>query len=179
MCKIRLFVIFYERNNGKYYIKSISEKSESKILMYVKITSPYQITSKQYFSMKGVVFTASPTPVDHDEGIMENSIKITVIMEIKRQTFENNSKTYYFDPTQSPITIGRGDCSIKLDYSFLSKKHCTVYFNDKTLLWEIDDGFEGKRSTNGIWLTLNSRYELKEENIIKIGNSSFNVTMIS
>jgi hypothetical protein len=43
--------------------------------------------------------------------------------------------------------------------------------------WIIRDGFDRNFSLNGTWLLLNSRYLLKEENYLKIGNNVVKIDM--
>ena len=59
----------------------------------------------------------------------------------------------------------------------LSKKHTTLEYDNLQNNWIVRDGFERNFSLNGTWLLLNSRYELKEENFLKIGNNVIKIEM--
>ncbi len=58
---------------------------------------------------------------------------------------------FQFSPGDSPVTIGRGKCKIKMNSSVYSKIHCTIDFNETEGYWYIKDGCNKKRSTNGTW----------------------------
>jgi hypothetical protein len=96
----------------------------------------------------------------------------------KDKCVTNEKLTYNFEPKDSPVTIGRGDCKITLNYSSLSKKHCTICYNLYYNTWEIHDGFEDKKSTNGTWLLVNSKYEIKEDTFVKIDNNTFKISLV-
>jgi len=59
----------------------------------------------------------------------------------------------------------------------LSKKHTTLEYNNLENNWVIRDGYERNYSLNGTWLLLSNRYELKEENYLKIGNNIIKIEM--
>jgi pSer/pThr/pTyr-binding forkhead associated (FHA) protein len=79
---------------------------------------------------------------------------------------------YSFGIKDSPIILGRGkDCKVRIESTFLSKKHTTIEYNKEVRVWQIRDGDENKPSLNGTWLLLDTKHELKDENFIKIGNN--------
>jgi hypothetical protein len=184
LCKNRLFVIFYDRNLQKYFLRYIND-STSKNLIYIKITQPFAITQKQYFSMCQLIFSICPIDVGKNNG---NELKVVIYSkekEISNSSLSNfsnyisNRNVYYFKPKDSPITIGRYKCTITLDYSSLSKKQCSIVYNPEEMCWEIFDGFEEKPSTNGTWLTLNSKYDINDTTFVKIGNNVIKINPIN
>jgi pSer/pThr/pTyr-binding forkhead associated (FHA) protein len=83
-----------------------------------------------------------------------------------------NKTNYNFSIKDSPIKLGRGKtCQVIIDSNFLSKKHSTVEYNKNSNLWEISDGNNSKRSLNGTWLLLDTKYEIIEDTFLKIGNN--------
>ena len=85
---------------------------------------------------------------------------------------------YTFQKEDSPIIFGRGkSCKVNINSNVLSKKHTTVEYNDLNKNWIIRDGYERNFSLNGTWLCLNARYELRDEDYIKIGNNVVKIEM--
>lgn len=79
---------------------------------------------------------------------------------------------YTFAIKDSPVILGRGKTSsVKIDSTFLSKKHTTIVYNKHSKFWQISDGNDNKPSLNGTWLLLDTKYELNEESYIKIGTN--------
>lgn len=125
-----------------------------------------------------VVF--SITPIESKTG--EFHLMVVILKDSSKNKsnksvdVNNNDKlTYNFEPADSPVTIGRGDCKIKLSLSSLSKKHCTIVFNNIERCWEIEDGYDRRSSTNGTWLLINSKYEIEDETFVKISNNTFKI----
>ena len=200
LCRTRLFVVFYQRCDQKYFIRNIND-SDNNILMYIKITHPYQIRRKQYFSINQVAFSIDPQNEDgnpNDKFHTQSNLKIVVYdhgseKEKKREkeNLENlssvgistskstsSNKVFLFKPADSPVLIGRSKCNISLDFSFLSKRHCEIIYNKQEGVWEINDGYKGKTSTNGTWLLLKSKYEISETTYVKIGSNVIKVSLV-
>ena len=141
--------------------------------MYVKINRGYQIKRKQYFSINQLALSIDPNAIDEDNKNHENftSLKIILYNNTEGDDKEKEEKVFYFYPSDSPVTIGRSKCSITLDYSFLSKRHCEINYNREEEVWEINDGYKRNVSTNGIWMLLKTKYEVHETTHVKIGNN--------
>ena len=59
---------------------------------------------------------------------------------------------YEFTINDSPVTIGREKtCKIVLDSNIYSKIHSTLYYDQSSNAWLIQDGYKEKKSTNGTW----------------------------
>jgi len=41
--------------------------------------------------------------------------------------------------------------------------------------WELEDGFNGKESTNGTWLFLSEFCRVHDKDILKVGQSAFEI----
>ena len=51
------------------------------------------------------------------------------------------------------ILIGRSDnCDVVIKTKMLSRIQCTISYNPNLDKWIISDGFNARKSTNGIWL---------------------------
>ena len=59
----------------------------------------------------------------------------------------------------------------------LSKKNTTLEYDICSNNWAIRDGYDKNFSLNGTWLLLNARYELKDENYLKIKNNIIKIEM--
>ena len=135
--------------------------------------------------MRQVVFSVS---LEDSDDRRRKNLKIVMCCE---PIFKNNQisrtstcdstdkKVYLFNSEDSPITLGRQNCTINLNYSFLSKKNCTIQYNVEKNEWEILDGNEGKPSTNGTWLTVKSKYELNYDTEFKIGMNIIRINMVN
>lgn len=129
-----------------------------------------------------VTNTPQHTFIDNNHNknnITTNLLKIVIYPSCEHT---NEKQIYFFESNShidSPITIGRSKCSINLNFSFLSKKHCSIKYNKDINHWEIFDGADGKSSTNGTWLMINSKYEIQyESTIVKIGNNIIKISFI-
>lgn len=159
--------------------------------MHIKVIKPLQIKKKYFFTLNQIVFSVDPGKSDD---LMKNSstsssqsfsqhsfcetLKIVVYNNTNNQISKDNRTVYYFKSSDSPILIGRSKCTITLDYSFLSKKHCSIVFNKDENCWEISDGFSNRPSLNGTWLMVNSKYEINDRTFVKIGNNILKVNIV-
>jgi hypothetical protein len=183
-CEKRLFVIYFERKEQKYYLRSI-DKDTNENIIYVKLSHnhPYAITRKHYFSMRQVVFSVNL--------LEDNDLHLNICCEPGLKNLEmgdidtndssnkNNLKSFCFKTKDSPVTIGRQNCTINLNYSFLSKRHCVITFNSDTKSWDISDGHACRPSTNGTWLTLSSKFEISYDTDLKIGNNVIRINVVN
>ena len=65
---------------------------------------------------------------------------------------KNNPKKYEFSPNDSTITIGREkSCTIVINSNIYSKIHTSLKYDNTNKLWILEDGYRGKKSTNGTW----------------------------
>jgi len=73
----------------------------------------------------------------------------------------------YFNPSSDIIRIGRLNvCEIPIEDNSLSKFQATIKYDDKKG-WIIQDGNEGRPSTNGTWLYLAEPFEIYDGLIFK------------
>jgi len=86
---------------------------------------------------------------------------------------------FEFSIKDSPITIGRDkNCKIVLDSNIYSKIHCTLFFDENSNTWVIEDGNSGKKSTNGLWMLIENKLELQEDQVLKVGNNIFKIAIL-
>ena len=158
----RLFVIFFNKKNEKFYFRSINDKEEKKNsqFIYLKLSvNPLIINNKmkKYFQIGDIIFK---TEINDN-----NQIHIILHLNVGKKTliFNSNQKKI--------ITFGRDNLStVKLNENMISKIHCTIEFKNNN--WVIYDGNGKKPSTNGTWMFCNEKFELNDEiNYAKIGKS--------
>ena len=173
-----------------FILNITEEKNENEIvshtgrifgISYSKITNDYQIylMNTTYF-LNYEINTLFYFHNEKENLIILGKILITIIQrEITKEKFleikvevegENEDKTFNFQKKDSPITIGRANCSINLNYSFISKKHSLIEFSEQYNKFYYKD----LMSTNGSVLIL------KEDDTLKIkGDMKFKLNDIN
>ena len=69
---------------------------------------------------------------------------------------------------EQELVIGRSpNCDIRVDDELLSKVQATIHFDQNIKEWVLEDGFMGKRSTNGTWLYLNEEIPIMSGMLFK------------
>ena len=136
------FVIKYDENNYKYYIKDLGSGYGT----FIKLVSPLRIINNLLINIGDtfIVFSLN----EENENI-----------SLKLFTGDEQTETYEFTPDKKIITIGRDKMSdIYIEDKLLSRKQCYIYYkndeNDKQKnKWFIKDGdIKGKKSTNDTWM---------------------------
>ena len=136
------FVIKYDENNYKYYIKDLGSGYGT----FIKLVSPLRIINNLLINIGDtfIVFSLN----EENENI-----------SLKLFTGDEQTETYEFTPDKKIITIGRDKMSdIYIEDKLLSRKQCYIYYkndeNDKQKnKWFIKDGdINGKKSTNDTWM---------------------------
>ena len=173
-----------------FILNITEEKNENEIvshtgrifgISYSKITNDYQIylMNTNYF-LNYEINTLFYFHNEKENLIILGKILMTIIQrEITKEKFleikvevegENEDKTFNFQKKDSPITIGRANCSINLNYSFISKKHSLIEFSEQYNKFYYKD----LMSTNGSVLIL------KEDDTLKIkGDMKFKLNDIN
>ena len=80
------------------------------------------------------------------------------------------------DQSHKPIKIliGRSElCHIQIKDKMLSRVQCTITFNPDRKCWQIQDGYNGRRSTNGIWWYLKESQPIVEGMKLKANQTIF------
>jgi len=72
------------------------------------------------------------------------------------------------------MVIGRSpNCDIRIEDELLSKMQSTIYFDQNAEAWVIEDGYQGKSSTNGTWLYLNEEVTIRSGMLFKSNQTFF------
>ena len=91
-------------------------------------------------------------------------------MSLKLKIFPPNNldkpKEVICNPSSQPLTLGRSEHSdICIDDKLISKTQFTIKYIDEK--WYIEDGNNGKESTNGTWYYLGLEYTIYDGMIFK------------
>jgi len=79
---------------------------------------------------------------------------------------------------EQEVVIGRSpNCDIRVDDELLSKMQASISFDLNTREWVLQDGFSGKRSTNGTWLYLNEEIPILSGMLFKSNQTFFQATV--
>ncbi len=177
-----------------YYIKDLGEGTGT----FIKIESPLEL-------QHGYILSFSDTHlVVHMK--IEGKIQLRFLDGPKSdQTLydfwlRENKKTQNhgstFDKEDRVIRIGRmSDCDIKFDDTSLSRYQCTYHFFGgrwflekiqkkyrlyyKENQWVVEDGYNGKGSTNGTWLFVDEFFKIYDGMVFKAGQTLFNILLKS
>jgi len=68
--------------------------------------------------------------------------------------------------SEQELVIGRSpNCDIRIDDQLISKMQSTIKYEDGN--WILEDGRDGKESTNGTWYYLNQEQAIQDGMIFK------------
>jgi len=105
-----------------------------------------------------------------------DELKKSIVVEM---FYANNTQQYKYEYSiaDSPITIGRVKCTIKVNSSICSKKHTTLTYSEDDECWYIADGHKTKKSTNGTWIMLDRKFAIESDSFFKMGANIFSVKL--
>lgn len=77
------------------------------------------------------------------------------------------------------IKLGRNQTNdIVLDNFAYSRIHCSFFYSKEDESWYVQDGFEGKFSTNGTWLYLDWSWPIENNLSFRIANHNLCLNII-
>ena len=197
-----LFVIFYDRKKGIYYIQNLNRNIKlNKYFMYVKIFYEFYLNEDEeyqtnYFLLGQLLISIT---IENENNLLNiklynsnksknsvnyksnNSSKIEENINNEDSNFKNYKEYNYLPENEEEITLGREKCTINLVNKYISRVHCSIIFDKFKNKWYICDGNgKGKYSSHGTWLILNNNikfplYTYNENYHIKIGEQMFNI----
>lgn len=101
----------------------------------------------------------------------------TVNLRLKVFGGPSSGETFQFERSVGQgdkILIGRSEsCDVHIRDKLLSKIQATISFDEERQGWVLEDGFEERPSTNGIWIYLNEDYEIHEGLKLKTNQTIF------
>lgn len=155
-------MISYDPSAKSYYLKDLGEGSGT----FIKIDQELQLKSGFTISFGDTHMLALINETNEGPTLVLKFVEGLKINEV-----------YTFKPLDKIAKVGRmSDCEIKFDGTNLSRYQCTLeYKEDKG--WVVSDGFNGKPSTNGTWLFVQDFFEITQDEIVKIGQTLFKITL--
>ena len=198
----KLFVIFYDRKKGIYYIQNLNRNIKlNKYFMYVKIFYEFYLNEDEeyqtnFFLLGQLLISIT---IENENNLLNiklynsnksknsinyksyNSSKIEENINNEDSNFKNYKEYNYLPENEEEITLGREKCTINLVNKYISRVHCSIIYDKFKNKWYICDGNgKGKYSSHGTWLILNNNikfplYTYNENYHIKIGEQMFNI----
>ena len=194
----RHFKIEFNINNLSYYISDLGNTYGTfiKINSSLTIKDYYLINIGESYLIANILDkndannsgSVNISNLDLSKSIRANTLKLKLITSSNTNNnyigynndIKNYNKTchnyYYFPPSDSILSIGRFNLSdIQIEDNLLSKIHCTIHYDFTKNAWILIDGNNGKSSTNGTWLFLNTDYEIHDGMIFKHKQTIFQI----
>jgi len=87
-------------------------------------------------------------------------------------------KEFSFHKSSGPITIGRSTKStIFINESTISRTQCTINFKKEK--WYIEDCDGSHESLNGTWIYLTDEVKIKQNLIVRVGESVISLRLVT
>ena len=155
--KGKVFEIFLDRKDKVFALNFVHHS----LLLYYKINAHlFFELDKDYYIILGDIFLS----INVKKSINQNEKIINIQVELE----DEKPKKYTFEPKDTPIKIGRANCTIDIPKPSISKLHSTIEFFDNNFI------YKDAKSTNGSTLLI------KEDDILKIkGEMNFKLEEIS
>ena len=174
----QLFLIFYDKKKTRYYIQYLNKEfNKNKLFMSIRIFNEFFINKNEnqflYLLLGKLLIHVT---------IYENDIlNFKIFKNFSSSNEKRKMSQYNFEIKDSPITIGRENCSITIDNNYLSRIHATFIYGNNNKWCLIDGNEKRKHSTHGTWIILNNNiFELNPTNEnyeVKIGEQTFNISI--
>lgn len=155
-----LFLIYYKKETKKYYLRGFLNNLTDNSFLFIKLCNKYKHQIKGTEIINFGMFFIQLIPIGTD-------------IEIINLTSNNNNSKYFFNKEKKRITLGRDSlCDIVFDQAKgLSRKQCTIEYDEIKELWTIKDGDKKKESVNGTWLLCLRSFPIFNEMIFEIVGS--------
>ena len=164
-----IFIIYFEKESKSYFIRPYSSKNNDNRILYVKLTSGYNLPLKQkeIISAGNIIFQVSPIENNNLEVVNLSKQNLSVS---PKQTFDASSK--------KEVTIGRNK---ECDFAFPNNKsfsriQTTFEFDEENQEWVIIDGSKTKSSTNGTWVFCTHSFPIKNKMIVEVLNNRIQIS---
>lgn len=144
-----LFKICFDVLKKSYRLSSNMNEA-SKNIIFMRLTAPFSLMSKNIVSLGDIHVSLEVDP--------NKCLKIDVVGN-KDEIIKIFSKDF-----EGPIRIGRCKKNeIFLNNSALSRIQTSIKFHSESQLWIIEDGLDGRKSTNGTWIYLDFDWEIAQD----------------
>ena len=153
----KVFEIYLDRKEKVFVLNFVHQS----LLLYYKISNYLLFElDRDYYLILGDIFLS----INVKKAINLNEKIINIQVEVE----DEKPKKFTFEQKDTPIKIGRSNCTIDIPKPSISKLHCTIEFSDNNFM------YKDAKSTNGSTLLI------KEDDILKIkGEMNFKLEEIS
>ena len=164
-----IFIVYFEKETKSYFIRPYSSKNNDNRILYVKLSSGYNLSLKQkeIISAGNIIFQVSP---------LENNI--LEVVNLSKQSLSTTPKQTFDASSKKEVTIGRNkDC----DFAFPNNKsfsriQTTFEFDEENQEWVIIDGSRTKSSTNGTWVFCTHSFPIKNKMVVEVLNNRIQIS---
>lgn len=167
---IYIFAIYYDKESTQYYIRAHPDFQRRTNNLRIKIYDKKSIYFHQAEALR--LSDSSYIQIETDE----TKLRATLV-----RTNMTEPQVRQFTIEESPITIGRSSkCSIPfINNSSFSRIQCTITYDEAEKEWKLIDGCEEKNSTNGTWVVANHSFEIENELIFKVLDSTIKISVVN
>ena len=163
-----VFKIQFDRDEQQYYLTYETPKDESSVL-FVHLDRKFMLKKKQtIISLEEMYVSVN----------IDNNKHLLLIIAYQK---EKTKMRIFSKDNFKLVRIGRGtENEIVLRNNVYSKVHTSFTFDDKVGEWFVQDGIDGKASTNGTWLYLDDCKWIIEKSIkFCVGSSLMSLNVMN
>ncbi|CDW75623.1 UNKNOWN [Stylonychia lemnae] len=171
----RQFQIYFDPDSFNYKIKDLGVGYGA----FVKLTRPIVLRDNFLLNMGESYIVANLFKSQDDMiGIVGvNKVPMKLRLKIFSVVKADQPDVFSCQNEQQEIIIGRTpNCDIRIEDKLLSKAQATIRFDGDN--WVLQDGFEGRESTNGTWLYLNEDCDIENGMVFKSNQTFFEATIL-
>ncbi len=183
------FYILYDNNKNCFKLISLINLLSPLPKLYLNIERISILASNDHTFLIGhtyftIKFNNYFSSIDNLDSMLSECSSLKCTTEISVDVLNDSKipkKQFNVDRNKKIITIGSSkQCDLCIsDDSSISKVHCMLTFNVITSLWEVSDGNNDKRSTNGTWYLLNKTpIDIVKESQFRLYGKSFTIRYV-
>lgn len=160
-----IFLIYYRKDKLKFFLEPVFDNKEV-FVVFIKMMNPYQLTTETVvFCILSYIFKIRINRNNKKELIIEYGTN----ENLTEKSFDCDKKKEFY--------IGRKtDADIEISDNQVSREQAMIYYENQN--WYIKDGGKEKPSGSGTWLFLDQNYEINNDIIFMVGNSSIKLEYI-
>ena len=152
-----VFKIIYNEKKDDYKLEYMHN---SLLLYYIVKDKIFLNINKIYYFILGQVIISVYIKKEKNQNY---------IINIKIEGNKEHSKKYTFSQENTPIKLGRINCTINLDLLCISKLHCIIYYSKEDNVFY----FKDNSSTNGSLMIVDDSIHINGKMNFKLEKSSF------
>jgi len=156
------FIINYDPTNNNYNVKDFQKGTG----IFIKIDTKHLLDQDYIISFCNTHI------------LIYKSSRSDNILKFKFLQGSLKDKPFTFSPVEYPnVRVGRNkDLEVCYNDESISRIQCTFIFENKR--WYLYDGSRERASTNGVWILASKSIEIKDNMVLKSGNTTFKAVLI-